>query len=138
MEIWRVHKRNRRLNLPTGPGNRASQPCLCIVLGARMVASLSLNGNGPTARFFDEDVEATAPLEHLAGLLASRRPTAAQPVKHFAQGDVQRVFVGRARHDGIVIAWIALSFHWPLTCSRAVLALPTNCSIAELAASGKD
>ena len=67
-----------------------------------------------------------------------RRPTAAQPVKHLAQGDIQRVFVGSARHDGIVIAGIALSFHWPMARTRAVLALPTNCSIAELAASGKD
>ena len=77
-------------------------------------------------------------MEHLASLLASRRPTAAQQVKHLAQGDIQRVFVGSARHDGIVIAGIALSFHWPMTRSRAVLALPTDYSIAELAALRKD
>ena len=71
MEVWRVDKRNRCLNLSSCVGDRASQPCLGVVLGTRMTTAFSLDDDGPTARFLYEDVGTAAAFENLARLLAS-------------------------------------------------------------------
>ena len=85
----RVHQRDRGFNLPTGIGNHPAQPCLGIVLGAPIITAFSLDDDGPTARFLDEDVGAATPYEDLACVLTSRVPTSAQQAQNLAQRDVQ-------------------------------------------------
>ena len=99
----RVNQRDHRFYLATCTGDYAAQPCLGVILGARMIAAFSLNDDGPTARFLDEDVGATPSYEHVACLLASRLPTSAQHAQNLSQGDVQGMFVRGTRHDGILL-----------------------------------
>ena len=70
-----------------------------------MIAAFSLNDDGPTTRFLNEDIGTTAAYEHLACLLTSRLPTSAQQAQHLAQSDVQCVFVRGTRHDGLLLQW---------------------------------
>ena len=102
MEVRRVYKRNRGLDLSACVDHRAAKPGFGVVLGTRMTTAFSLYDDGPTARFLYEDVGTAAAFENLACLLASGIPTSAQQAQHLAQGDVQRVFVRGACHDRTV------------------------------------